>query len=42
MRDARRPRDGGVISGEEAEGRGRMGDRPGWGVLAEMKCHVRE
>lgn len=42
MREARRPRDGGVISGEAAAGRGRIAERPACGVLADMWCHVRE
>lgn len=42
MRDARRPREGGVRSGEEGEGSGRMALRAWCGVEAEMWCHVLE
>jgi hypothetical protein len=42
MRDARRPREGGLRVGESAEGRGRMVDSAWWGTLAEMWCHVLE
>ena len=42
IREARRPREGGVSSGELAAGRGRMVERAWWGVLAEMWCHVLE
>jgi hypothetical protein len=36
MREARRPREGGVREGESAAGMGRMLERVWWGVLAEM------
>lgn len=47
MREARRPRGGGVMrevieAGEEASGRGRRVERGICGVLAEMWCQVRE
>jgi hypothetical protein len=42
MREARRPKDGGVKSGEEGEGSGRIVERAWCGVEAEMWCQVRE
>lgn len=45
MREARRPRGGGVmraVEGEEGEGRGRRVERGMCGVLAEIWCQVRE
>ena len=42
MREASRPREGGVMRGEEEEGRGRIVERAWWGVDAEMWCQVRE
>lgn len=42
MREARRPSEGGVRSGEVDATLGRMVLRAWWGVLAEMWCHVRE
>jgi hypothetical protein len=42
IREARRPREGGVSSADWGEGSGRMVERAWWGVLAEMWCHVRE
>lgn len=42
MREARRPREGGVMSGEFGEGMGRIVERAWWGVEAETWCHVRE
>lgn len=42
MREARRPREGGGIRGEEAGGRGRIVQRPWWGWAAETWCQVRE
>lgn len=35
MRDARRPREGGGMRGEDAAGRGRIVQRPWWGWAAE-------
>jgi hypothetical protein len=42
IREASRPREGGVSWGEEDEGSGRIVLRAWWGVLAEMWCQVRE
>lgn len=47
MREARRPRGGGVMravteGGEEGFGRGRRVERGMCGALAEMWCQVRE
>jgi hypothetical protein len=42
MREARRPREGGVRRGELEGGRGRIVERAWWGVDAEMWCQVLE
>lgn len=41
MREASRPRGGGVMRGFVGEGMGRIVLRAWWGVEAEMWCHVR-